>query len=84
DAAQSDLVSLNNGHIVLVAGGMVTLNDGTANGGIAGVAGTAVSTAGTGSILLQATSGDVIVNGDIASGTGHVTLKAAGSVLLGS
>ncbi|MDZ5461786.1 hypothetical protein, partial [Azohydromonas lata] len=84
DAAQSDLVSLNNGHIVLVAGGTVTLNDGTANGGSAGVAGTAVSAAGTGSILVQATSGDVIVNSDIASGTGHVTLKAAGSVLLGS
>ncbi|MDZ5461801.1 hypothetical protein, partial [Azohydromonas lata] len=84
DAAQSDLVSLNNGHIVLVAGGTVTLGDGTANDGIAGVAGTAVSAAGTGSILVQATSGDVIVNSDITSATGHVTLKAAGSVLLGS
>jgi hypothetical protein len=31
DVAQSDLVTGNNGQIVLVAGGTVTLNDGTAN-----------------------------------------------------
>ena len=39
DAAQSDLVAGTNGNIVLVAGGTVTLNDGTVNGGAAGAAG---------------------------------------------
>ncbi|MEI6026054.1 MAG: hypothetical protein WCT47_05100, partial [Betaproteobacteria bacterium] len=84
DAAQSDVVAGTNGHVVLVAGGTVTLNDGTANTGTAGVSGAAVSANGTGSVLIDVNVGDLVVNADIVSGTGHVTLKAAGSVLLGS
>jgi hypothetical protein len=76
--AQADLVSGNNGNIVLVAGGSVTLNDGNA-----GVSGKSVSANGTGSILIDVDSGDLMVNSDITSATGHITLKAAGSVLLG-
>jgi hypothetical protein len=76
---QADLVSGNNGNIVLVAGGSVTLNDGNA-----GVSGTSVAANGAGSILIDVNSGDLLVNSDITSGTGHITLKAAGSVLLGS
>ena len=84
DASQSDVVAGTNGNVVLVAGGTVTLNDGTANGGVAGVAGVAVSANGSGSVLIDVNAGDLVVNADIVSGTGHVTLKAAGSVLLGS
>jgi len=84
DAAQSDVVAGTSGHVVLVAGGTVTLNDGTANTGNAGVAGRAVSANGAGSVLIDVNAGDLVVNSDIVSGTGHVTLKAAGSVLLGS
>ncbi|WP_169806064.1 hypothetical protein, partial [Azohydromonas lata] len=84
DAAQSDLVALNKGSIVLVAAGSVTLNDGSSNGGVAGLSGMAVSATGTASILIQATSGDLVVNSDVATGTGQITLKAAGNVLLGS
>jgi hypothetical protein len=43
-----------------------------------------VNANGAGSILLDANSGDLQVNSDITSGTGLITLKAYGSVLVGS
>ena len=84
DAAQSDLVAGTNGNIVLVAGGTVTLNNGTANTTGAGIDGTAVSANGAGSVLIDVNTGNLVVNSDIISGTGHITLKAATDVLLGS
>jgi len=85
DAAQSDLRTTGgNGNIVLVAGGTVTLNNGTANTTGAGFDGSAVSAHGSGSILIDVNTGNLVVNSDITSGTGHITLKAASDVLLGS
>ena len=85
DNSQSDMRTLaNSGNIVLVAGGAVTLNDGTANTGSAGFAGSAVSAHGSSSVLIDVNSGDLTINSDILSTTGHITLKAAGSVVVGS
>ncbi|MFO0447295.1 MAG: beta strand repeat-containing protein, partial [Pseudomonadota bacterium] len=83
DASQSDLRTTGaNGNVVLVAGGTVTLNDGTANTGAAGVAGTAVSANGSGNILIQALGAgtDITANADIVSGSGNVSVLAARSV----
>ena len=68
----------------MVAGGTVTLNDGSANTTGAGLAGAAVSANGSGNILIDVNVGDLTINSDILSTTGHITLKAAGSVLVGS
>ena len=38
-----------------------------------------MSANGTGSVLIDVNAGDLVVNADIVSGTGHVTLKAASS-----
>ncbi|WP_203235181.1 beta strand repeat-containing protein [Rariglobus hedericola] len=72
DLNQSDLTTSTNGSIVLVVTlGNLTLNDGLVNG-------TAVSANGTGNILLTtlAVGSDILVNADINSGSGHVTVIA--------
>jgi hypothetical protein len=75
----SDLVSVSNGSIALVlASGSLTLGDGTDADGMA------VSAHGSGSVLIDVNVGNLVVNSDIVSGTGHLTLKAASDVLLGS
>ena len=77
DADQSDLTTLANGDIVLVALlGNITLTDGLDTDGIA------VSAHGTGNVLIRALAGSLNVNADILSGTGHITLKAANDLAL--
>ncbi|MEZ6130494.1 MAG: Calx-beta domain-containing protein [Planctomycetaceae bacterium] len=80
DAIQSDLVTTNNGSIVLRAlAGTITLNDGTAPAD-----GNAIVADGTGNVLIQteAAGTDIIVNADIRSTTGHITLMAVQNILL--
>ncbi|HEY1173520.1 MAG TPA: hypothetical protein VGH19_19300 [Verrucomicrobiae bacterium] len=68
--AQSDLTAGANGNIVLVAYGLVTLNDGSDADGVA------VRADGSGNILIDAGSGALTVNSDISSSTGNITLAA--------
>lgn len=81
DAAQSDLVTLNNGDIILVlTAGDLTLNDGsgtvTQTGGDARSAdGRVVVAHGSGRVHLQA-AGSVDVNADLRSTSGWLTLLA--------
>ncbi|MEY8876303.1 MAG: beta strand repeat-containing protein, partial [Leptothrix sp. (in: b-proteobacteria)] len=80
DATQSDLVTSANGAIVVRSStGSITLNDGT------GAAdGRAVSANGSGNVLLQtlAADGDLVVNADVLSGSGAISLLAGRSLLL--
>lgn len=72
DPAQSDLITSNNGAVVLRAtSGTITLNDGTA-----AADGTAISANGSGNVLVQAADvgASIAANVDILSGTGHVTV----------
>ena len=78
---QSDLTTGGNGSLVLVAGSAVTLNDGT---GAGNTNGKAVSLNGSGSLLIEVLVGDLTINSDVLSGTGHITLKSAGAVNQGS
>ncbi|MBV5341891.1 MAG: S-layer family protein, partial [Deltaproteobacteria bacterium] len=80
DINLSDLVTGNNGNIVLVTtNGSITLIDGI------DADGTAVSANGSGNILLDAnTTGSIIANADILSGSGHITLTAATGITLTS
>lgn len=75
----TDLKTLSgNGSIVLrTSNGSVTLNDGGDADGVS------VSAHGAGNVRIYA-SVDVTANADVLSGTGHVTLRAAGSLSLGS
>ena len=71
DVTQSDVrTTSGNGSIVLVTGGDLTLNDGTAATDT-----TSLSAHGTGNVLLT-TTGATTVNADILSGTGHLTVLA--------
>ena len=76
DAIQSDLTTAHDGHIVLVAfEGAIVLADGANSDQIA------VRAAGNGSILIDARGpGGLIVQADILSGTGQITLKAGGDL----
>ncbi|MFM8557729.1 MAG: beta strand repeat-containing protein, partial [Betaproteobacteria bacterium] len=69
-----------NGSVVIRAGGTLTLNDGSIGSGIA------VSANGSGNILLQAlgASTNVLVNADILSGSGNVSVLAKGAVSYGA
>ncbi len=78
DAVQSDLVTINAGSIVLRStNGTMTLNDGTGSAN-----GIAVSANGAGNVLLQTTSGaaDVVVNGNVEAGVGHVSLFSSDDI----
>ena len=77
-AAQSDLrTTANNGAIIL----SLDAGDLTLNGGLAGSNGnTAVSAHGSGNILLN-TPGQLVANADVRSGSGHITVLAAGDVV---
>ena len=79
DAAQSDLRTEGGSGaiVVVVQSGDLTLNDGSAP-----LDSTAVSTDGSGNILLQtlADSGSIHVNGHIRSGTGNVSVVAGASL----
>ena len=78
DAAQADIVSGNNGNIVLTTvNGSITVNDGNANGA-------AVQANGSGQILLQAGGADLVANAGVSSGSGNLTIKAAGNMMLGA
>lgn len=85
DAAQSDLITLSNGDIVLVlTAGDLTLNDGSAavpqTGGDARSADDrAVVAHGSGRIHLQA-PGSVNVNADLRSASGWITLLAGNNL----
>jgi hypothetical protein len=77
DAALSDVRTLgNNGHIVLVVAGNMTINEGVANA--ADLPG-GVSAHGAGNVLLSATGAatrDVVVNASVASAAGNLTVWA--------
>ncbi|WCJ60221.1 hypothetical protein NXS98_03575 [Fontisphaera persica] len=83
DAAQSDLVTTSgNGSIVLsTLGGTITMNSGTAPG-----EGVAVRAHGTGHVRLAAggQDADLLLNANIVSSQGHVTLVAGRHVILGA
>jgi len=84
DNSQADLVTGNNGNIVLVTlNGSITLSDGVTASGINGYA---VSANGSGSILLAANGigSAITVTADILSGSGHITLGAGENLILGS
>ncbi|WP_324726004.1 hypothetical protein [Actomonas aquatica] len=77
DATQSDVMTTaGDGNIVLVTGGDLLINDGTAAADNAGIA-----AHGTGNILLS-TTGTITSNVDISSGTGHISLIASDSITL--
>ena len=74
-ASLEDLVTATDGPIKLVAeGGTVTVNGGADTAG--------VSAGGTGDVLLEAqgAASDVVVNADVVSGTGNLTLNALDEV----
>jgi len=74
--AQSDLRTLANGDIILVAGGSITLNDGNGDN-------TAVSANGAGRIRLDSGSNlSANLAAGIFSGSGLITLRANGNVTL--
>ena len=79
DSEQSDLTTLGgNGHIVLTStDGSIVINEGLDND-------SGVSANGAGNVLLEAngTGRDITVNADIASSTGHLTLRAEGSIAI--
>lgn len=87
DAAQSDLVTLNGGDIILVVTtGDLTLNDGSGivdqtGGDSRSSDGVAVSANGSGSILLSS-AGALNVNADMVSTSGFLTLTASGNLSL--
>ena len=72
-----DLTTLgSNGHIVLsTTDGSIVINEGIDND-------TGVSANGAGNVLLEANGEgrDITVNADITSSTGHLTLRAEGSI----
>ena len=77
DLAQSGLVTGKNGNILLVTEhGSITLDDGADGDGIA------ISANGTGSIQLEAngTGSGIVVNADIVSGSGSITVFAVDDV----
>ena len=77
--ALEDLTTSADGPIKVVTNaGSITVNAGTAEP-------TGVTANGTGDVLLEArgTGSDVILNSDVRSGTGEITLNAARSVLIG-
>lgn len=77
DSALADLRTGNNGQIILVSqGGSITLADGDDDGSV-------VVADGNGSILIDANL-DVNVNADVASGDGHIALRAARDLALSS
>lgn len=71
DAALSDLVS--SGNVVLVSGGVVTLNDGSNADGLALQSG--------GNVLLSA-AGDLTVGAGLRSSSGAISLLATGAIAL--
>jgi len=76
-SAQSDVTTLNNGNILLqgLAGDLV-LNDGDSNG-------VAVDANGSGQIRIDSAQ-DILVNSDVLSDTGHITLLANRNIELAS
>ncbi|MFO1001669.1 MAG: hypothetical protein U0936_15135 [Planctomycetaceae bacterium] len=75
-AMLEDLTTRSNGPIKIVTlNGTLTVNGGP-------LAGLAVSANGTGDVLLEArgTGSDVILNADVMSGTGHISVIAADSI----
>lgn len=77
DAAQSDLRTQGNGHLVLVVTqGNLTLTDGGNADGIA------VQAVGGGRLLLAADGGELIANAQIRSGSERITLTTSGAMRL--
>jgi len=74
--SQSDLVARNAGSIVLVGGGDITLNDGTAPSDK-----TAVSTDGGGQVSITSTGGAITVNTGVATESGSVDIRSQKSVV---
>jgi uncharacterized protein (DUF2345 family) len=74
-SALADLRTGNTGPIVLVAEGSVTLNDGNENGA-------AVAAHTTGNVLIRAIGeeADLTINGNVLTGTGHLSLMAERSI----
>lgn len=75
-AVLEDLTTESNGPIKVVATGGLTVNGGTDT--------IAVSANGTGNILLDANGGDLVINDNVQSGTGHVTVEAANQLNVGA
>lgn len=75
-SAQSDLVTSGNGPIVLVSSDTITVNDGANPGD-----GIGVNANGVGNILLQTLGGgDIALNADVMSGSGHISIISASGV----
>ncbi|MFC1820403.1 hypothetical protein ACFLZG_04890, partial [Thermodesulfobacteriota bacterium] len=78
DEIQSDLVTSSGGSIVLrTINGSITINDGTAPEDNTGI-----NAEGIGNVLLQAQgdTSDIVLNADVRSGAGNITLYASDSV----
>ncbi len=74
DASLSDLQTTDAGAIkVVVDAGPLTVNEGDADD-------TGVLAGSSGDVLLEATAGDVVLNADVESTTGHITLTAGDDV----
>ena len=69
---QEDLTTANGGAVVLTATEM-TLG--------AGTGGAALTAAGSGNVLLSATTADMDINADVDAGSGHITLLASSGTL---
>ncbi|MCX6937742.1 MAG: hypothetical protein NTU80_07550, partial [Verrucomicrobia bacterium] len=88
DAAQSDLTTGNNGHIVLTATtGDITLNDGNlsvtqTDGDSRQANGTALSADGSGNIRVNTPAGSLTTNAAVSSTTGHITFIVIGNANL--
>jgi hypothetical protein len=83
-ASQADLTTSGvAGNIVLVAQGTITLNDGTP--GDVGMANTAVSANGAGSILMdaQGAGSSLVLKANVVSATGQLSLHAAAQLEVG-
>ncbi|MEH6442593.1 MAG: LEPR-XLL domain-containing protein [Oceanospirillaceae bacterium] len=78
DVAQSDLVTNTDGSIVLqTLAGNLTVNDGVDNAGVG------VTANGSGNVLLASigASSSVIINSDVQSATGHISVSATQDVM---
>ncbi len=74
DASLSDLQTTDAGAIkVVVDAGPLTVNEGDADD-------TGVLAGSSGDVLLEATAGDVVLNADVESTTGHLTVTAGDDV----
>jgi hypothetical protein len=74
--AREDLDTTGDGHVVLRAGGTLTVTDGTDADNVG------VDAAGNGNVLLSAAAGNLDVQSGIAATNGHVSVEAAAGDVL--